>query len=158
MIPGGYLKREGRPTERETLISRLIDRPIRNSPKYFRREMQVIATVMSYDHASDTDVLALCGSAAALHVSDIPMEAPVAGVQICRVNGEFVVNPSNSEQDLADINLVVAGSREGICMVEGGANEANEEAMIEAMDLAFAEIQKIIGAIEELREKAVWIK
>ena len=155
MIPGGYLKREGRPTERETLISRLIDRPIRPQfPKYFRREMQVIATVMSYDHASDTDVLALCGSAAALHVSDIPMEAPVAGVRICRVNGEFVVNPSNSEQDLADINLVVAGSREGICMVEGGANEANEEAMIEAMDLAFAEIQKIIGAIEELREKA----
>ena len=138
MIPGGYLKREGRPTERETLISRLIDRPIRPQfPKYFRREMQVIATVISYDHASDTDVLDLCASAAALHVSDIPMEAPVAGVRICRVNGNFVVNPSNSEQDLADINLVVAGSREGICMVEGGANEANEEAMIEAMDLAF---------------------
>ena len=154
-IPGGYLKREGRPTDRETLIARLIDRPIRPQfPKYFRREMQVIATVLSYDPASDTDVLALCGSAAALHVSDIPMVAPVAGVRIVRVGGAFKINPSNEEQEQADINLVVAGSREGICMVEGGANEASEESMIEAMDLAFAEIQKIIGAIEELREKA----
>ena len=82
------------------------------------------------------------------------MEAPIAGVRIVRIGGEFKINPSNEEQEQADINLVVAGSREGICMVEGGANEANEEAMIEAMDLAFAEIQKIIGAIEELREKA----
>ncbi|MBM76084.1 MAG: polyribonucleotide nucleotidyltransferase [Proteobacteria bacterium] len=154
-IPGGYLKREGRPSERETLISRLIDRPIRPQfPKHFRREMQVIATVMSYDQSSDTDVLALCGAAAALHVSDIPMEAPVAGVRIVRLDGEFKINPSIEEQDRADINLVVAGSRDGICMVEGGADEAQEDAMIEAMDLAFAEIQKIIDAIEELRALA----
>ena len=154
-IPGGYLKREGRPSERETLISRLIDRPIRPQfPKHFRREMQVISTVISYDQASDTDILALCGAAAAFHVSDIPMEAPVAGVRIVRVDGEFKINPSVAEQEQADISLIVAGSREGICMVEGGASEAPEDAMIEAMDLAFAEIQKIIDAIEELRKLA----
>ncbi len=154
-IPGGYLKREGRPSERETLISRLIDRPIRPQfPKHFRREMQVIATVMSYDLASDTDILALCGASAALHVSDIPMEAPIAGVRIVRVDGVFKINPSTEEQRNSDINLIVAGSREGICMVEGGADQAEEDAMIEAMDLAFAEVQKIIGAIEELRALA----
>lgn len=151
-IPGGFLKSEGRPNERETLISRLIDRPIRPQfPKYFRREMQVITTTMSYDPASDTDVLAMCGTAAAFAVSDIPMTDPIAGVRIIRLNGEFLINPSLEQQKEADINLVVAGSRDGISMVEGGANEAPEEAMMNAMDLAFEEIQKIIGAIEELQ-------
>jgi len=153
-IPGGFLKREGRPDERETLISRLIDRPLRPQfPKYFRRELQLITTVMSYDPASDTDVLSMCGAAAAFAVSDIPFESPIAGVRIARVDGEFVINPSLAQSATADINLVVAGSREGISMVEGGANEASEEAMIEAMELAFVEIQKIIGAIEELQAK-----
>ena len=151
-IPGGFLKREGRPNERETLISRLIDRPVRPQfPKYFRREMQVIATVMSYDPASDTDVLAMCATAAAFAVSDIPMTDPIAGVRIVRLNGEFLINPSLEQQKEADINLVVAGSRAGISMVEGAANEAPEDAMMEAMDLAFEEIQKIIAGIEELQ-------
>jgi len=94
-IPGGFLKSEGRPNERETLISRLIDRPIRPQfPKYFRREMQVITTTMSYDPASDTDVLAMCGTAAAFAVSDILMTDPIAGVRIIRLNGEFLINLS----------------------------------------------------------------
>lgn len=153
-IPGGFLKREGRPNERETLISRLIDRPIRPQfPKYFRREMQVIATVMSYDPASDTDVLAMCATAAAFAVSDIPMTDPIAGVRIIRLNGEFFINPSLDQLAESDINLVVAGSRAGISMVEGSASEAPEEAMMEAMELAFIEIQKIIDGIEELAAK-----
>ena len=153
-IPGGFLKREGRPNERETLISRLIDRPIRPQfPKYFRREMQVIATVMSYDPSSDTDVLAMCATAAAFAVSDIPMTDPIAGVRIIRLNGEFLINPSLDQVAESDINLVVAGSRAGISMVEGAASEAPEEAMMEAMELAFTEIQKIIDGIEELAAK-----
>ena len=150
-IPGGFLKREGRPNERETLICRLIDRPIRPQfPKHFRRELQLIITAMSFDPASDTDVLALCGSAASFAVSDIPISAPIAGVRIVRVDGEFIINPSLEQTANSDISLVVAGSRDGISMVEGGASEAAEEAMMEAMELAFVEIQKIIGAIEEL--------
>ena len=154
-IPGGYLKREGRPNERETLICRLIDRPIRPQfAKHFRREMQVIPTVISYDPASDTDVLSICGASAALHVSDIPMSQPIAGVRIVRVDGAFHINPSLEQTVAADISLVVAGSRDGISMVEGGANEADEESMMEAMELAFTEIQKIIDGIEKLRELA----
>ncbi len=158
-IPGGFLKREGRPNERETLISRLIDRPIRPQfPKYFRREMQVIATVMSYDPESDTDVLAMCASAAAFAVSDIPMTEAIAGVRIARVNGEFFINPSLDKQAESDINLIVAGSRAGISMVEGGAKEAPEEAMMEAMELSFIEIQKILDGIEELQAKVAPVK
>ena len=115
--------------------------------------MQLIITALSYDPSSDTDVLAMCGSAAAFCVSDIPIEAPIAGVRIVRVNGEWLINPSLEQSAEADINLVVAGSRDGISMVEGGANEASEDAMMEAMELAFVEIQKIIGAIEELQAK-----
>jgi polyribonucleotide nucleotidyltransferase len=158
-IPGGFLKSEGRPNERETLISRLIDRPVRPQfPKYFRREMQVIATVMSYDPASDTDVLSMCGTAAAFAVSDIPMTDPIAGVRIIRLNGEWLINPSLEQQAGSDINLVVAGSRAGISMVEGAASEAPESAMMEAMELAFVEIQKIIDGIEELQAKVAPIK
>jgi len=158
-IPGGFLKSEGRPNERETLISRLIDRPVRPQfPKYFRREMQVIATAMSYDPASDTDVLSMCGTAAAFAVSDIPMTDPIAGVRIIRLNGEWLINPSLEQQAGSDINLVVAGSRAGISMVEGAASEAPESAMMEAMELAFVEIQKIIDGIEELQAKVAPIK
>jgi polyribonucleotide nucleotidyltransferase len=149
------MKREGRPNERETLTSRLIDRPIRPQfPKSFSREMQVIATVISFDASSDTDILALCGASASLFVSDIPMEQPIAGVRIVRYNGEFVINFSKEQENSSDINLIVAGSRDGICMVEGGGAEVDEASMMEAMDLAFVEIQKIIGAIEELHALA----
>ena len=158
-IPGGFLKREGRPNERETLISRLIDRPLRPQfAKHFSRELQVIATVMSYDVNSDTDVLALCAASASVAVSDIPMGPPVAAVRISRVDGEFFINPSLSQIAEADITLVVAGSRDGISMVEGGANEADEDSMMQAMELAFEEIQKIISAIESLVEKVGPVK
>lgn len=154
-IPGGFLKREGRPNERETLISRLIDRPIRPQiPKHIGREIQVVATVMSYDPASDTDILSICGASASVALSNIPCEDPIAAVRVCRLNGELLVNPSVAQADQSDINLVVAGSKEGICMVEGGGNEVDEDSMMDVMEAAFVEIQKIIAAIEELQAKA----
>ena len=152
-IPGGYLKREGRSTERETLTSRLIDRPIRPMfPKQFRSELQIIATVMSYDADHETDVLALCGASAAFHISDAPMSAPIAGVRVCRVGGEYVLNPDKEQREKADISLVIAGTREAITMVEGGADEAGEDAMLDCFDLAQAAIVKIIDVIDELRK------
>jgi polyribonucleotide nucleotidyltransferase len=154
-IPGGYLKREGRGTERETLISRLIDRPIRPMfPKHFRMETQIIATVMSYDKDFETDVLALCGASAALHISDAPFNQPVAGVRVCRVDGRLVVNPTYLETERADINLVIAGTRDAIIMVEGGADEAPEAAMLECFELAQREIGKICACLDELRAAA----
>ncbi len=155
-IPGGFLKREGRSTERETLISRLIDRPIRPMfPKHFRgAELQIIATTMSYDPDHEADVLALCGASAAFHLSDAPMAEAIAGVRICRVDGKLVVNPTKTEREKADINLVIAGTREAITMVEGGASEASEDAMLDCFDLAQECIVKIIDALDKLREQA----
>jgi polyribonucleotide nucleotidyltransferase len=153
-IPGNYFKREGRANERETLVSRLIDRPIRPQfPKHWRRETQIIATVLSFDQANDTDVLAMCGASAAAFISEIPMQQAIAGVRIAKIDGKLVINPGRKELVDAELSLVVAGTREAICMVEGGAKEVDETTMIDAMDLAHAEIKKIIGAIEELREK-----
>ena len=154
-IPGGFLKREGRPDERGTLICRLIDRPMRPQfPKHWRCELQIIATVMSYDNACDVDVLAMCGASAAAHISDLPLQQPIAAVRVCRHEGAFHVNPSNDILHASDIHLVVAGTADAIAMVEGGANEADESAMIDAMDLAHENIKKIIGAINELRALA----
>jgi polyribonucleotide nucleotidyltransferase len=154
MIPGGFLKREGRPNERETLACRLIDRPMRPQfPKHIGRELQIVATVMSFDPASDTDVLAICGASAAVAISNIPCEAPIAAVRVCRTNGEFLINPSIEQIEASDISLAVAGSKEGICMVEGGGNEVDEDSMMDAMEMAFAEIQKIIAIIEDLQSK-----
>ena len=154
-IPGGFLKREGSPDERGTLICRLIDRPLRPQfPKHLRCELQCMATVLSYDPASDTDVLAMCGASAASLISDAPIEAAVAGVRVCRTEGKFLVNPSRAEMELADLTLIVAGTAEAIAMVEGGANEASEADMLAALDLAHAEIKKICAAIDELRAKA----
>lgn len=154
-IPGGYLKREGRASERETLNSRLIDRPIRPMfPKHFRMELQAIATVVSYDRDHETDVLALCGCSAAFHVSEAPMTEPVAGVRVCKVDGEFKLNPSFDERERATIDLVIAGTSTAISMVEGGAREASEEEMLDAFELAQEAIAKIIAVIEELRAEA----
>ncbi len=153
-IPGGFLKREGRANERETLICRVIDRPIRPMfPKTFRRELQCIATVMSYDPAHDTDVLALCGASAAFAVSDAPLKAPIAGVRICKVDGEWVLNPSNVAVAAATVNLVIAGTRDNITMVEGGGVEAKEEEILDALELAQVEIAKIVDAIQSLADE-----
>jgi len=124
-IPGGFFKREGRPSERETLTSRLIDRPIRPLfPDGFVSETQVIATVLSHDRENDPDVIAILGASAALQVSDIPFHGPIAAVRMGRIGGKLVVNPLQSELEQTDLNLVVAGSRDGLVMVEGGARAA----------------------------------
>ena len=125
-IPGGFLKREGRGNERTTLFSRLIDRPIRPLfPKYFRSETQLICTTLSYDVDHETDVLALCGASAALHISDAPMAEAVAGVRVCEVGGELVLNPNFEDRKASTLNIVVAGTAGAVTMVEGGAQPQN---------------------------------
>jgi len=154
-IPGGFFRREiGRPSEKEVLTSRLIDRPIRPLfPKGYKNEVQIIATVLSVDQENEPDVLAITGASAALHISDIPFGGPIGAVRIGRVDGNFIVNPSIEQLSKSDINLVVAGTREAIVMVEGGAIFVPEEDLLEALDIAHKAIQPIIDIQEELRQK-----
>lgn len=150
-IPGGFLKREGKLSDAETLVSRLIDRPCRPLfPDGFNREVQVIATVMSADGEHDTDVLALCGASAALSVSEIPFEGPIAAVRVCRINGELKINPSPAERENADLNYIVAGSRDAIVMVEGGSKEVPENEVLDALLFAHKELQALIDLQEDL--------
>jgi polyribonucleotide nucleotidyltransferase len=151
-IPGGFFKREGRPSEKEVLTSRLIDRPLRpNFPEGFRCETQVIATVLSADKDNDPDILGLTGASAALHVSDIPFDGPIAAVRIGRVDGRFVVNPTFAELDRSDLNLVVAGSREAIVMVEGGARFVPEDVIVDALFTAHQALQPLLEIQDDLR-------
>ena len=151
-IPGGFLKREGRGNERTTLISRLIDRPIRPLfPKNYPYETQIIATVLSFDNNVESDWLSLCGSAAAVHVSNVPMSEAAAGVRICQVDGKLVINPNAEDRARATLNIVVAGTAEAVIMVEGGAHELSEDVMLDALELGHDAIKKIVGAINELR-------
>lgn len=153
-IPGGFFRREAKLGEKETLTSRLIDRPCRPLfPEGFNKEIQVIATVMSADGENDTDVMAVCGASAALTLSEIPFEGPIAAVRVGRVNGKFVINPTSTELRGSDMNLVVAGSKDAIVMVEGGAQEASEEDLIEALFTAHKAMQPLIAMQEELRKK-----
>ena len=153
-IPGGFLKREGRGNERTTLISRVIDRPIRPLfPKTFRNETQIIATCMSYDKDFETDVLSLCGASAALSISDAPVKEAVAGVRVCKVGDDLILNPTFEERQSATLNITVAGTAESVIMVEGGANEVSEETMLDALDLAHSAIKDIVAAINELDAK-----
>lgn len=154
-IPGGYIKREGRPSEKEILTSRLIDRPIR--PLFadgFKNETQVIALVLSADQENDPDAVSLAGVGGALHISDIPFPKPVAGVRVGYVDGQFIVNPTYSEKRDSKLNIVVAGTMDGIAMVEAGALEVSEELVVEAIEFAHTEIKKIIAGIEDLRSRA----
>ncbi|MCF8111546.1 MAG: polyribonucleotide nucleotidyltransferase [Desulfobacteraceae bacterium] len=153
-IPGNYFRREiGRPSEKETLTSRLIDRPIRPLfPKGYNYETQVIATVLSMDKENEPDVLAMIGASAALEISDIPFEGPIACVRVGRINDELVINPGISQWNESDINLIVAGSRTGIIMVEGGGNFVSESEMIEAIFYAHQEMQPLIDIQEKLRD------
>src|SRR5579885_114325 len=154
-IPGGFIKREGRPSEREILTSRMIDRPIR--PLFaegFRNETQVIAFVLSADTANDPDVAAINGASAALTISDIPFQGPVGAVRVGLVDGQFVANPTYSEIRDGLLNLMVVGSAEAIVMIEAGAKEVSEDTVVDAIEFAHAEIKKICAAINELREKA----
>ena len=150
-IPGGFFKREGRPSEREILSSRLIDRPLRPLfPKRFYHETQVIASVLSADQSNATDFLGIIGASAALSISSSPFQGPVAGIRIGRVDGHFVVAPTLTDLDRSTLNVVVAGTRDAVMMVEGEASELPEEVMLEAIMLAHDEIKKIITLQDEL--------
>ena len=154
-IPGGFLKRETGRSERETLICRLIDRPIRPMfPKTFRMELQAIATTMSYDRDNETDVLALCGVSAAFHISEAPMSESVAGVRVCQIDGELVLNPDFEARQRATVDLVIAGTKTALSMVEGGAQEASEDVMLDCFDMAQKAITKICKTLDAL-QKAV---
>ena len=144
-IPGGFIKREGRPTDNATLTARLIDRPIR--PLFdegFRNEVQVINTVLSVDQDATPEMTALFGSSLGLSISDIPFSGPVAGVMVGRIDGEFIINPTPEQYELSDINLTVAGTKEAINMVESGSKEASEEDMIDAIMFGHAAIKELI--------------
>ena len=151
-IPGGFFKREGRLRDGETLTSRLIDRPLRPLfPKGFRKDTQVIATVLSSDKLNPTDVMALTGGSAALHISDIPWDGPVAGIRVGRIEGEFISYPTFAQMAESDIDIVVAASRDAIVMVEGGASEAGESDIIDALLFAQKEVQPILDLIDRMR-------
>jgi polyribonucleotide nucleotidyltransferase len=150
-IPGGFFKREGRPAEREILSGRLIDRPLRPLfPKRYYHETQVIASVLSADQSNVADCLGIIGASAALSISSAPFQGPVAGIRIGRVDGQFVVAPSFAEVEKSTLNVVVAGTRDAVMMVEGEANELPEDVMLEAIMLAHEEIKKIIALQDEL--------
>ncbi len=153
-IPGGFIKREGKPTEREILTSRVIDRPIRPLfPEGFYHDVVVTALTLSADDNYDPDVLAITGASAALHISRIPFEGPIAGVRVCRIKGEFVANPTYEERKEADLEIVMAGTKDAIVMVEGGAKEVPEEVVTEALFFGLEAIKEVIEAQERLREK-----
>ncbi|HZQ44537.1 MAG TPA: polyribonucleotide nucleotidyltransferase [Acidobacteriaceae bacterium] len=154
-IPGGFIKREGRPSEKEILTSRQIDRPIRPLfPEAFRNETQVVAFVYSADRENDPDVLGINGASCALALSDIPFHGPVGAVRIGVVNDEFIVNPTYSERLESTLNIMVVGTKDGITMIESGAREISEERVVDAIEFAHAEIKKIVAGIEDLVARA----
>ncbi len=150
-IPGGFFKREGKPTEKEVLTSRFIDRPIRPLfPEGWNRETQVIALVLSADADNDPDVLSLTGASAAMAVSKIPFQKTIAAVRVGQVDGELLINPTYSERARSQLDLVIAGSRDAIVMVEAGAKEVSEDEMLQALAAGHDAIKEIIGTIDEL--------
>lgn len=154
-IPGGFFKREARPSTTATLSARLIDRPIRPLfPEGFRNEVQVIATVLSYDKANSPDILGMIGASVALSISEIPFHGPIAGVNIGLVNDEFVVNPTTEQLENSELELAVAGKENAIMMVEGDAKEISEKKMLQALEIANNEIQKIVKFEKEFIAKA----
>ena len=153
-IPGGFFKREGRPSEREILVSRLIDRPMRPLfPEAWRNETQIVAMVLSADSENDPDVIAVTGASAASFCSDLPFAQPVAAVRVGLLNGQLVANPTVAEQKTSLLNIVVVGSEEAIVMVEAGALEVSEDTVADALDFAHTQIKRIITAIRELHAK-----
>jgi polyribonucleotide nucleotidyltransferase len=161
-IPGGFFKREGRPTERAILTARMIDRPIRPLwPKGFRNEVQCIATVLSADMVTPHDILCINGVSAALQISPLPFFGPVGAVRIGMIDGELIVNPTLQEsEELSQLDLIVVGTKEGLTMIEAGANEVPEDTLLEAFELAHQEIRKLCEAQDDLRRqagKAKWL-
>lgn len=150
-IPGGFIKREGRPSEKAILTSRLTDRPIRPLfPEGFRNDVQVVNMVLSVDQDCSPQIASMIGTSAALSISDVPFDGPIAGVIVGRIDGEFVINPSTEQTEKTDIFLVVAGTKDAIMMVEAEANEVSEEAVLEAIMFGHDEIKKIVAKQEEL--------
>ncbi len=153
-IPGGFFRREGKQSEKETLVSRLIDRPCRPLfPEGFHREVQVVATVLSADDENDTDILAMCGASTALTISELPFEGPMSGVRVARINGKLVINPMRSQLANADLNFIVAGTGDATVMVEGGAQEVPEAEVLEALFYAQEQLQVINEMQRELKSK-----
>ncbi|NPA52039.1 MAG: polyribonucleotide nucleotidyltransferase [Aquificae bacterium] len=153
-IPGGFVKREGKPSVREILVSRLIDRPIRPLfPKGFFNDVVITALTLSADDKYDPDILAIVGASASLHISRIPLEEPIGAVRVCRVDGELVFNPTYEQRNNSDFDIVVAGTKDAVVMVEGGAEEVPEEDLLEAIFSAHQELQKLIEIQEKLREE-----
>jgi polyribonucleotide nucleotidyltransferase len=154
-IPGGFFKREGKPAEKEVLTSRCIDRPIRPLfPSGWRYETQIIALVLSADSENDTDVLAITGASAALALSEIPLEKTIAGVRVGLLDGQYVINPTFEQRKQSKLDLVVAGSKDGLVMVEAGAKEVSEDQVVRALDAAHAAIKQIVASIDDLARDA----
>ncbi|MDY4690264.1 MAG: polyribonucleotide nucleotidyltransferase, partial [Alphaproteobacteria bacterium] len=154
-IPGGFNKREGKPSEREILISRLIDRPIRPLfPDAFKNEVQIICTVVSHDQKNDSDVVAMVAASAALAVSGIPFMGPIGAAKVGYKDGMYILNPSIEEQKTSELELTVAGTEEGVLMVESEANELSEETMLGAVMFGFDSFQPVIAMIKELAAEA----
>src|ERR687889_1731444 len=153
-IPGSFFKREGRAGEKGTLVARMIDRPLRPLfPKGWNYETQLVTMPLSIDHVHPYDILGMNGASAALMVSNIPFPEPVGAVRIGKIEGNFVVNPTEEQQLTAELDLVVAGTDEAILMVEAGANEITEAEMLDALDIAHDEIKKLCAVQRELAEK-----
>lgn len=150
-IPGGFIKREGRPSEKAILASRLIDRPVRPLfPEGYRHDVQIVNTVMSVDQNCSTEIAAMIGTSLALSISDIPFEGPIAGVIVGRVNGELVINPTVDQMESSDLHLVVAGTKDGINMVEAGSKQIPEETILEAILFGHEEIKRLVAFQEEV--------
>src|SRR5215212_3100916 len=154
-IPGGFFKREGKPPEKEVLTSRLIDRPIRPLfPAGWRNETQIIALVISADSDNDSDVLSITGASAALALSSVPQTRTIAGVRVGHADGDFIINPTFEQRRRSTLDLTVAGSKDGIVMVEAGAQEVPEEQMVQALERAHAAIKDICAGIDTLAGQA----
>src|SRR6202051_3648484 len=153
-IPGGFFKREGRPAKKEVLTSRLIDRPMRPLfPDSWRNETQIVSMVLSADSDNDPDVIAVTGASAGCFCSDLPFEKPIAAVRVGLLDGQLVANPTVADQKKSLLNIVIAGTEDAIVMVESGALEVSEEAVVDALEFGHAQIKKIVGAIKELHAK-----
>jgi polyribonucleotide nucleotidyltransferase len=154
-IPGGFFKREGKPSEKEVLTSRLIDRPIRPLFSYgWRHETQIISLLLSADSENDSDVLAITGASAALALSSIPFTKTIAGVRVGLVDGRYIINPTYEERKQSRLDLVVAGTKDAIVMVEAGAKEVTEEEVVQAFEQAHAAIREIVAAIDAMAQEA----
>lgn len=153
-IPGGWGRREGRPSEQAILAGRLIDRPLRPLfPDGFRQDVQIVATVLSVEKSNSPVICGMIGASLALHISDIPFQGPVGAVKVGRINNQFVINPTQEQEELSDLDLTVAGTANAVMMVEAGANEVDEEIILEAIMFAHDEIKKICAIQEEIRAK-----